>query len=383
MINVGTRVHGSLATVGATGRIDTHTSGSLDWWVASEERWHTPANEPTIRQRTPAGVPMTETLLKVPGGDVVQRVYGVVDGDGLVVAEFENASPRSVAIALSRSDLRFVRAPAPVPIEGITLPADAVVLPLGHGTTVRVGLGRGRGDLGSVPDAATVQRGWATQLGQGMRLVLSDPDVEDRVRSLRGAVVLGSGWDPKDHVDRCLAAGELVRLGDPADPWVEAVVESADRVARGCRRRVATLSESRALGRAADVLDAAGETRGAADIRSIRLACGAPDVADEGSVSSAVRQLADLTDGFGAVTFAGAVEFFSAPIPAAWYGQSFEVHEVPAPGGVAGCAVRWHGERPAIIWDVPEGLTVRCPGLDPSWTDTRPRGEALLAAPRA
>jgi hypothetical protein len=59
--------------------------------------------------------------------------------------------------------------------------------------------------------------------------------------------------------------------------------------------------------------------------------------------------------------------------------------------------VRWHGERPAVLWDVephnndrladlvagqvPFRLSV--PGLDPAWSTSERRGEALLAAPIA
>ncbi|MBL8776985.1 MAG: hypothetical protein JNK12_13670 [Acidimicrobiales bacterium] len=78
-----------------------------------------------------------------------------------------------------------------------------------------------------------------------------------------------------------------------------------------------------------------------------------------------------------------------AGFPSAWLGQSVEVHEAPTRFGSLSCAVRWHGARPALLWDlqppegraVPAGLTLRAPALDPSWSTTEPRGEALLAEP--
>jgi hypothetical protein len=73
-------------------------------------------------------------------------------------------------------------------------------------------------------------------------------------------------------------------------------------------------------------------------------------------------------------------------LPTSWYGQGVEVHDAPTRHGIISFAVRWHGERPALLWeltphdpDVPVVLT--CPGLDPTWRSTQPRGEALLAAP--
>ena len=78
-----------------------------------------------------------------------------------------------------------------------------------------------------------------------------------------------------------------------------------------------------------------------------------------------------------------------AGFPSAWLGQSVEVHEAPTRFGSLSCAVRWHGARPALLWDLqppegralPAGLTLRAPALDPSWSTTEPRGEALLAEP--
>ena len=72
-------------------------------------------------------------------------------------------------------------------------------------------------------------------------------------------------------------------------------------------------------------------------------------------------------------------------VPERWLGQRIEVHGVVTARGVVGCAVRWHGERPALLWDVEvldgdqDELVVDAVGLDPTWQGTGPRGEALLA----
>ena len=71
--------------------------------------------------------------------------------------------------------------------------------------------------------------------------------------------------------------------------------------------------------------------------------------------------------------------------PAAWLGQPVEVHDVPTRIGKVSWAVRWHGERPALLWDVvphhPDGSApaVTAPGLDPAFAATGWRGETLLA----
>lgn len=79
---------------------------SLDWWIGAEDRWHLPSREPAVRQRLIADAPVVETAMRVPGGDILHRVYAIrsktVDGaEELVVVELENATPVPVALALA------------------------------------------------------------------------------------------------------------------------------------------------------------------------------------------------------------------------------------------------------------------------------------------
>jgi hypothetical protein len=70
-------------------------------------------------------------------------------------------------------------------------------------------------------------------------------------------------------------------------------------------------------------------------------------------------------------------------VPEGWRGQGLEVHDVPTTWGSLSFAVRWHGSRPALLWEV-EGsgpVRLRAPGLDPAWSSSERRGDALLAAP--
>ena len=73
----------------------------------------------------------------------------------------------------------------------------------------------------------------------------------------------------------------------------------------------------------------------------------------------------------------------SSLVPASWYGQGWEVHDAPTAHGSVSYAVRWHGDRVALLWEVdphPGVAAVRlvAPALDASWSTTDPRGEALL-----
>ena len=69
--------------------------------------------------------------------------------------------------------------------------------------------------------------------------------------------------------------------------------------------------------------------------------------------------------------------------PDGWYGGGIELHDAPTAFGRLSYAVRWHGTRPALLWDLEphEGIgqvTLTAPALDPSWSTTELRGEALL-----
>lgn len=72
--------------------------------------------------------------------------------------------------------------------------------------------------------------------------------------------------------------------------------------------------------------------------------------------------------------------------PAAWRGGQVEVHEAPTLYGRLSYAVRWHGPRPALLWDLAPGgplavgaVRLRCPALDPEWSTASLTGETLLA----
>ncbi len=72
----------------------------------------------------------------------------------------------------------------------------------------------------------------------------------------------------------------------------------------------------------------------------------------------------------------------------AWLGQGVELYDAPTAVGTFGFAVRWHGERPALLWELapsePERpVRIVVPGLDPAWSSSDPVGEALLGPVRS
>jgi hypothetical protein len=70
-------------------------------------------------------------------------------------------------------------------------------------------------------------------------------------------------------------------------------------------------------------------------------------------------------------------------VPDGWYGQGWEVHDAPTEFGRMSYAVRWHGDRVALLWELEphdgQGpVRLRAPGFDPGWSSTELKGEALL-----
>jgi hypothetical protein len=92
---------------------------------------------------------------------------------------------------------------------------------------------------------------------------------------------------------------------------------------------------------------------------------------------AARRAVVDEPDGTG-----GVVAVLSAP-DTGWLGAGIEGHRVPVTGGTMSFGARWHGDRPALLWDLTTSVAapeVSAPGLDPDWRVGEAKGETLLAA---
>ena len=251
-------------------------SATLDWWIAAEDRWHTPAIEPSVRQRAVEGVPVVETAVRVPGGDVVQTVYAVADGGGFTVIELENRSPAGVAVALSRRDLVTSRPPATVPVEGVDAPADALVVPIGHHASARVALAHD-GGVGGVRGRRTSRRR-VRSCGAGSRRpgrgwTSGSPTSRPAVglTALRCALLLEGPPPPDAGAAHLVAVAELGRLGSAVEPWLDDAVVVAEAIGRRARRSPRLgWDDDAGLVAAREVLERAGHGRGAADVVALR-----------------------------------------------------------------------------------------------------------------
>lgn len=373
------------ASVTPWGAIEPWGPGpELDWHIAADDRWHSPQREAAVRQRRIDGTAVIETRVRIPDGDAVQRVYSVPDHGGLTIVEVENVSPLAIAVAFTQGELLSVRPPS-APIEGIVLPPGSVAFPVGHHATLTVAIshqGTAPGTLPTgLPTAAGVVRGWISTAERASRLLLPDPFLAERVVADRCELALAGPEHPDDDpVGFLLAVSQLVRMGERAGPWVVDVAHALELAAKGAPHDWALAA---AVDGADVVLEAAGDRRARRDLRAFRDALTfsqelpvEPPVDPARFVTWCERRLVDGCNGTAVL--------FAAGLPAGWEGNNFEVYGLPT-----GCtssvsfAVRWHGARPAVLWEQSGDAAVRltAPVLAPGWETTEVRGEALWPSP--
>jgi len=264
------------------------------------------------------------------------------------------------------------------PIEGIDLPDGAFVLPIGHAASVRVGIahtpGAATGTLPTgLPSVTQVVHGWTTLTERASRLVLPDAwasHVLD-VTATRCDLLLGDGIPTAadDPAGFAVALGELVRMGEPADAWLPELVDAVAAIARAGW----AWDNDIALAAAGRVLAAAGEERALRDLARIA-----------GRRMAPAPRLAEAPEGVRRVAWVERALVSGATIlpdgwPAGWLGQSWEAYGLPTLGtSTVSLGVRWHGERPAVLWEqAGDPVTLSAFG----WTSADPTGETLWPAP--
>jgi hypothetical protein len=395
---LGTLADGVVGSGGSLGLLRVEAAGiDIDWWVGADDAWRIPSDG-AVHTVRPGVAPAIQAHVRVPGGEVVLRAYAVVGEHApLVVAELENASPAAVVLAwvvraapgyrigrlaidgstllvdqracveLPRAPLRWSVASRAVGVRDAVVGGTAasgrfepvavsfrdgnrgdlevaLLVPVAHRTRTRIATTTlqnralpGAVAVARLPALADVERGWVAALERGMRVELPDEAMQASVDAARATVLLGAARGrPRDRVVSSvsdawgLAAGsERGRLRATAhrgdDPWPSL--------------RAAAAGSGSSARRAAEWL---GALRGAL----VRIE----------------RDRVDLFPHF----------------PPEWLGRPVAVHDAPTAHGLVSFALRWHGVRPALLWDVPAGLRVRASSLDPAWEGVGSAGEALL-----
>ncbi|TSA52173.1 MAG: hypothetical protein D4R44_06220 [Actinobacteria bacterium] len=400
---LGVRSGGWSAVVNERGAIqlDDQTQ-PLDWFVAADDRWHDPAKEPSVRQTRRAGVPVVETRVRIPGGDAVQRVYGVADSGGLVVIEISNDSTLPIAVAFTRSDLICARTPSPRGAQGIELPLGSVVFPVAHGSTLRVALRAPNNFISEVnidrlPSFEQLQKGWLKAVEHAGYVIVPEGTVAPLVTRMRSDALVLSGhalsdWPndaANDPVGYILVLKELLRMGEKiTGDLIHIRTDHSARLAQCVEtllkdnKKVTPLAwdVERALFAAQFVFQRMGETRAADDVALAQLRLSV--CADPPNVMPTdIRAIAWVEEKMVALQRDGSVQIFGRGIPRLWLGANLECHRVEAgPLHTVSFGIRWHGEKPALLWEVvgPAGIKLTAGRCDPTWTSVEPSGETLL-----
>lgn len=430
----------------AVGRIDNLVLDGTTVRIDGAEVLVLPRSPGRIALSDGAGGDSAATVLAGDADVVGPASVACRDGLAQAALLFPLAHTATMRVVLPLGPRRSVVAPAGPAFEGgrVLLPGQRRDLPAGPSgggqSEATPGVREGGG---SFPTGVQVAAGWGAHAGRGARVEVPDRRLRDAVaagaRHLllgpvgpRGAAaldLLGFADDASrallrdpttlarsDHPGSVLHAvarhWELVRDDGFAREAAGLVAALVARLGRGGEAPDQALGAA-ALGAAAGLLDAAGERRGAGDIRAVAPPSlpGEPaDVTDDADRSADAERLSELLSSASStwtwpgpssghdldanaelvtlvrrllVDDGGAGLVLCPSVPGAWLGQGWELHDAPTRHGRLSYAVRWHGERPALLWELrphagaaPVGLTVR--GLDPGWSTTDAVGEALL-----
>lgn len=391
---------------------------AVGWSVRSEERWHHAATEAAVRQRRLRDTPVVETSMRVPSGDAVATSYAVADAGGAarVVTVIRNDSPAPIVVALDGDEtlLRLSRRS----VRDGDRPGRVVPVPHRQSVVVEYApFGQDR----ELPSAEAVASGWRAQADRGVRL-----ESPTSISYERCLVALGPGPDATvsvvaESLEAALALGWFETAGD-ATEWLVGCQRGRGRIgpddastlaalrALAAWRRAGVPPEhldylvgpvaaaghrlrrspdgARARDEAIWFLEAAAQPDAAAHLRRA-----VPPRATRGGSADSTpagpgRTVVDAVEALVAETDDG-VELLGGWTPT-WRGVPLEAHDVPTRFGQVSVAVRWHGDRPALLWELRpwpvEGVRApvwRATRVDPAWTSDAPAGEALLVAPAA
>jgi hypothetical protein len=290
-----------------------------------------------VENRSPA--PFTLALVVSIGRKETVELDGATLRVGADVVLALPRAPGAWAAAPSTREIVMSGAAQTGSFEPIRGPVEiALLFPVAHRTTWRAALTDAPLDVRALPSGDAVTRGWDLQLERGMQAALPLP-IGANVDAARADLLLAT-----PAADVVAALEDWGFDAEAADGWA--------RLGWSSRRRARKRTAGDAPWATTVAIDARAEpARFLASLRSVL-------VREQSGV-------VDLLPGF----------------PPDWLGQSVTVDAVPLHTGALSFAVRWHGPRPALLWDAPAGVELRIPALDPAWSSTTSAGEVLLAAP--
>lgn len=297
-------------------------------------------------------------------------------------------------------------------------------------------------DRSAVPSAAQVASGWRSLVSRGARFEWADKSVAATFDAARAELLMGP-VPTADAIELAAVIAACARLSwiDEVDGFLEALLdcqkldgrvdsidppEATRRLLDACSALwVAGLSPSAfeplvgpiakaghwlARGRRAPRLSPTGATALRSIVPVLR-SIGQPDVADDfesfaGAVAQPSTEGLPLTPDAATSELTCAADLVVAGVESmvretpdgidlftGWkptgLGSSLEAHEVATRWGTVSVALRWHGGRPALLWelspydersDVAGSPPIwRASSLDAGWSSEAPSADALLA----
>ncbi len=402
-----------------------------------------------MRQSVVGPGAVVETRMKVPDGDAVQKVWAVASGGGTAVAVVEvgNQAATAFAVALvmeapgavlsagqaglnigGSQVLAWDRAPAVAAVgtdsvdellasrggaEGDGSEPNrkgrdraALVWPLPHTARMAVSTALSRGTPpppSDLPDAEALVRGWQAHLDRGARIELPDEGLNRRIEQNRRRWLGRTGrMETAEVAELCELSVRLDHHGYSSDAEVVLDEIAARWTTEAPAERLTAFAvhhdltrDSRAAARygepVAEAVEAAARVGAAVPVDSVArlLLAGGQERAAKDLLGMNLRRAEPPSGGLRAeLVDDHDDELLLAPgFRPAWRGGPLAVYGLPTRFGPVSFALRWHGERPALLWERDEqfrdeAITLRVPALDPGWSTDQPTGETLLAACR-
>lgn len=399
----------------------------VSWWVRVGDRWYNPSTDAAIQQSRFVSAPVADTALTVPSGRIVSRSWAGLDNRPGVVTEIHNQTSSPVAVAVVIQGVHHVEARSrTLLVDGnlvcvldrqpslrfaaahhedlwtvvtkdessygriqsaedtVSGSAVACIIPLPHRQYLR--FVSPNGEPASFPSAEQITNGWTARLEETARIELPDRALVDSVSTGLVDFLLA---EPTPDISVQLAAWGLYRQAieriithcrqDPV-AWLRAAAITWSL----CRQpnlfsqfpiegliasgKVSEL-EPGTIGLLSGLFSARGDHRAAEDAKLLTGRAAEPN----GHLWDLARRLA-CSNRNGLTLLSG--------FPEAWHGKPIEVHNLPTTRGVISYGIRWHGDRPALLWELKqhgdEPVILTVPDLDPGFTTSNPRGETLL-----
>jgi hypothetical protein len=411
---VGTVDSAQRAAVDGSGGVRTSRGWTVRWVIGADDRWHDPAEEPSTRQSLVRNAPVVETRVRIPGGDAVGWAYGIQgpSAEGAheyVMIEIANESPVPVAVgflvepddASAVGSLDLTGGVVSVGGEPALLfasepraePERGYLLPVPHRTSVRVAVPLTAADSypSVVPSPEQVAAGWEGQVRRGAAVDLPDRTMQDRFEAGIRQLLLRAAGDQAfaltGEADVAASASLAVALDElgfhpEAGLLLAGMAERADRDPSTARALLAALDRHDALAHDEALVRATRRYRKTAD-KVLRRDPGSGASLPIDPMSALRRLVVDDTGDTDYTDASSGELVLLAGWEAGWAGQPVEAHRLPTRHGVVSFGLRWHGERPALLWevlpfeDVPPPF-LRLPALDRGWVGEAAAGEALL-----